>query len=406
MEYNNRVFIIGAGFSKALANGPLASELLFEIDKASRENPKFITGSGSYYNDRIHFIKIINHIKKIIKNGCANLSDVDITNLDDEGIIKSTNIELLCTILDLNINSAFIPKGKKVDLQGCPIPYLEGFYDLELKGALKFIKHHIIKLLLPERLSPKQDLLDKILTCIKPGDTIITFNYDLLIEQELWKRKLWNPFEGYGIKFPEPERKGNIPENQIQILKLHGSINWVPKTRDSFTFPFKHFGLSYKHPFGNTYYFDNLISRDDDKMAKREYYPLDSYLIYPTYIKYFEERWQYEIMSKAIDSLSKAKMIFILGYSFPEADSISNMLLTQISNSTKIYIIVKGDAIKISGRLKEMFDLTHIIAENSTIEDWIRSDFEFKEFRKNIEKKAKLLCRMERSCKLNKTNSR
>lgn len=56
---------------------------------------------------------------------------------------------------------------------------------------------------------------------LKPGDTVMTFNYDVSLDMELKRSGLWNVGDGYGFEVE------NLPaHSQITLLKLHGSINW------------------------------------------------------------------------------------------------------------------------------------------------------------------------------------
>ncbi|MFY9315781.1 MAG: SIR2 family protein [Burkholderiales bacterium] len=67
--------------------------------------------------------------------------------------------------------------------------------------------------------------------------TIITFNYDLVIEEAFPDASIWNPRDGYGMVFPGTTsdwtrkwfRDRNSPPNvvsQVKLLKLHGSLGW------------------------------------------------------------------------------------------------------------------------------------------------------------------------------------
>jgi hypothetical protein len=79
---------------------------------------------------------------------------------------------------------------------------------------------------------------------LKPKDTIISFNYDCLIDHalRLFGDGKWSAQYGYG--FPTPSRvKGydvwNAPSAptaqnaSINLLKLHGSLNWFPFPADA-----------------------------------------------------------------------------------------------------------------------------------------------------------------------------
>jgi hypothetical protein len=69
------------------------------------------------------------------------------------------------------------------------------------------------------------------------GDTIISFNYDCLIDWSLKSRAgaaKWNPKTGYGWQFGNLKNadvwttgdKETNPSASIRLLKLHGSLNW------------------------------------------------------------------------------------------------------------------------------------------------------------------------------------
>jgi len=93
---------------------------------------------------------------------------------------------------------------------------------------------------------------NKVFKELKRGDTVISFNYDLIAESSLRKLCKWSEFNGYGFYCPEILKKDysaaevmdnilyNIEEywgndsyqfednlSEIILLKPHGSINWL-----------------------------------------------------------------------------------------------------------------------------------------------------------------------------------
>jgi hypothetical protein len=57
---------------------------------------------------------------------------------------------------------------------------------------------------------------------VQPGDTVITFNYDVSLDAKLRKAGKWEIGNGYGFDVE------GLPSNSpVQLLKVHGSINWL-----------------------------------------------------------------------------------------------------------------------------------------------------------------------------------
>lgn len=56
---------------------------------------------------------------------------------------------------------------------------------------------------------------------LSPGDTVISFNYDLIIDQTLKQTGRWAEFSGYGMS-----ENDSTSDTEILLLKPHGSLNW------------------------------------------------------------------------------------------------------------------------------------------------------------------------------------
>jgi hypothetical protein len=57
---------------------------------------------------------------------------------------------------------------------------------------------------------------------VKPGDEIITFNYDLSLDSKMRQSGKWSIGDGYGFA-----AEGLPTGSTVKILKLHGTINWL-----------------------------------------------------------------------------------------------------------------------------------------------------------------------------------
>jgi len=67
---------------------------------------------------------------------------------------------------------------------------------------------------------------------LRPEDTIITFNWDVLLDRALQESTNWIPDTGYGIRFSSMfDEAWRLPERPWSkgptLLKLHGSTNWL-----------------------------------------------------------------------------------------------------------------------------------------------------------------------------------
>ena len=378
----SKVFIAGAGFSKSVSNAPLSTEL-FELiySKAINENPnrpqdKVYRDMFLKFNDLLQ--STINPRISKLKDGGASLN----TSKKYPGMYL-LDIEAVCTILDLNIQRPYLPEGKGVDLRGCPIPFIEGFTVDELESVSNFIHQKIVELLLPNNLKPDVKLLEKAVSLIEKGDTVITFNYDLLVEQALLKKGLWNPKDGYCIgevKEEEIEYLENLNQSEVKVLKMHGSVSW-----ESPSLLNNNLRILLKDPYRDLPFFDEIKTKKNDVKKKYSYYQ-SHYVILPTFMKFYRNDWEIKLVKLAVDALSKAEEVYIIGYSLPEADAMANFLISSIQYDTCVKII-NPSAGELRKRLVHIFGLSrnNIIDENSRLEEWIKNDFKYVAYEKTIE---------------------
>ena len=156
----------------------------------------------------------------------------------------------------------------------------------------------------------------------RTGSTCITFNYDLLLENLLQKtpsdfvafssemnvnpinKQYYQiPMETFDAKDYLKLESNNFPK----ILKLHGSINWIYKANcDTNRILFNPSASNYALPSG---YSPFIIPPVTDKT-----------LFYKN--SYISQIWQL-----AKNSLQNANNIYVIGYSFPETDLSANFLM-------------------------------------------------------------------------------
>ncbi len=154
------------------------------------------------------------------------------------------------------------------------------------------------------------------------GDTIITLNYDTMVDSALYRRG-WNPKTGYAIT-GDTKRKVSwaaprfVPPLNVDLLKLHGSMNWFVRGSDS----------NLKKIFDSK---PVKITAPRSKGMKgfiRQIAP-------PIYGKIFEHpHWQ-RLWTKAFEALREADVIVVVGCSLIDTDFHLRALLSQVARSRK-----------------------------------------------------------------------
>ena len=210
---------------------------------------------------------------------------------------------------------------------------------------------------------------------LQNGDSILSFNWDTLLDRSLFSTGKWFPDTGYGIipkqVFRNKWMNPNNNTSQFNLIKLHGSTNWLTSypvwdhnklifshtTGDSDVFVYQETTDPYPcydgrymagyEPFSYGYYPPNLFV-DSIKPEEGHFFaryilrngmnikgsaPSDGIESMPLIItpvkqkdygrfgNLFETLW-----NNAYRSIEDADRIFIIGYSFPKTDLKSNEL--------------------------------------------------------------------------------
>ena len=228
----------------------------------------------------------------------------------------------------------------------------------------------------------------KLVNLLNEGDTLITFNWDTILDRALYENGIWNIEDGYDIRFKAIFRDGWEKDtirkkSKVKLLKLHGSTNWLMPYY-SVNFETKKRGFSNinitekDHPIYCFHYntkayetYDNR-SFDDKKYTPFSYYyyppniPLKDYNnhsnieqfsigIFPDVSNYSKVKKEtnnnysmpfiippvkykdYGLMDGLLNSLwdsaeksiSECDEMFIIGYSFPITDTKAWKLLKE-----------------------------------------------------------------------------
>lgn len=163
----------------------------------------------------------------------------------------------------------------------------------------------------------------RILKRIRPKDTIITFNYDTVVEEAIPEEGLyWDPANGYGLKpsgvthtwaknwrSTRNRTRDSSKASDFHLLKLHGSLNWVLyKTKKV-----------------------RLKPRPYVIRARRGVPVFDKCAILPpAWHKRIGVSPYRQLWHRARLELEKCSSLAIIGYSLPDADLIARALITEV----------------------------------------------------------------------------
>jgi hypothetical protein len=135
---------------------------------------------------------------------------------------------------------------------------------------------------------------------------IVSFNWDLILDQELFEKHLTK--ESYGLG-------GNLSVGPF-VLKPHGSLNWYGKSQISKVAAEKRTEIvSSRSAKESVEAF--LPYREIRTSVGRRYMPL---IIPPTFIKDFDKPIFRKLWQRCTDVLSTPRELIFLGYSLPLAD--------------------------------------------------------------------------------------
>lgn len=178
----------------------------------------------------------------------------------------------------------------------------------------------------------KSDLHKTILGNLGNGDTIITFNYDLVIEESFDLKPSWNPIEGYGDRaqgrtfdwcrnwLTDHKIQDSRKSTKLIILKLHGSLNWT-------LYRNKKIRLK-PHPF--------VVRTRTGRPSVEKVSVLP-----PGWNKRIDRNPYKLFWRQARLRLEKCKTLVIIGYSLPETDLLAQALFAEVvrtREARKVYL--------------------------------------------------------------------
>jgi hypothetical protein len=187
--------------------------------------------------------------------------------------------------------------------------------------------------------------------------TLISTNYDIEIEQQLYARLGYHPVfyqVDFGMSVRDPDtgkvwRRAEIAK--FGNYKLHGSLNWL---RCSLC------GNVYLNPIGPNAYLSFLLGEGIEKMPEElqdeganechcGYRPLRHVIVAPSFVREVRDPMLLGIWQSALQALREAETWYIIGYSLPPEDvAIRTMLLRayqgrDTADPPKVVVVQKGE---------------------------------------------------------------
>lgn len=161
-----------------------------------------------------------------------------------------------------------------------------------------------------------------ILRHLREGDTLVTFNYDTVIEESFPNSTLiWNPRDGYAVGAGGSTHEwargwmakrgvGSKAKSRVHLLKLHGSLNWtLYKTRKV-----------------------RLTPRPYIVRSKRGAPVFDKCdILPPGWHKQINVHPYRQVWREARLKLESCAALAIIGYSLPETDLLAKALFAEVS---------------------------------------------------------------------------
>lgn len=194
------------------------------------------------------------------------------------------------------------------------------------------------------------------------NDTILTLNYDCALENILFVQGKWSTIGGWSKFRFNQDNENRDKKLNIEILKLHGSINFVlVATLDGDKFDYNNLQLKWfvdKELFPNCH---ETTSWEEQ---------IVEYIVLPSYLKQFEYSKIVSLWKEAVFKVREADKIVIIGCALREEDYLLRFLLSFVSRSSKI-IIIDPSAENIKNKLLKIvpIDLLNIEPINSRIEN-------------------------------------
>ena len=262
------------------------------------------------------------------------------------------------------------------------MPYditMQAIYELDLLFA--DLKNSVVERLRNIRKrshhkSSREDFQDFAKYCVENQFTCITFNYDDIFDEELWRvksiyfvdpeqGKYWHPDGGYGF-FCRPSTllvrehpvEMDYRSTSMYLLKLHGSMNWRLKLGCPQTF-MADWLVHYESwaSVEDDFAVENIPARPETQQAER-HLEREPFIVPPVLTKsgLVEQPVLRLIWSLAHQVLKEATQVTFIGYSLPATDTAAGALLREAIHTKDIRIVNLAKSPEEKGQLRRSYE--------------------------------------------------
>ncbi len=165
---------------------------------------------------------------------------------------------------------------------------------------------------------------DRLVTKLEKGDTIITLNYDTLLDSALW-RQGWDPKRGYSLAGGHGKVRWSVKTgpartdlSAIRLLKLHGSVNWFVR--------------------GNFSRLDAAFTKKPVRVSPPRTNEISGHIrqiVPPIYGKTFKHDHWRRLWDLAYGALREAEVLVVIGCSLIDTDFHLRALVSRVAKWRK-----------------------------------------------------------------------
>jgi len=327
---DHNVYILGAGFSRD-AGAPLIHDFL---DRAREffDNPD----SALDTSERTQFEQVFRFKREVAK--AREKFRIDLDNIEQLfGLVemsqrlgsespstRDATVYLIAKTLQLALaNPSGRPRARLSLAPGFAAQAAFVNYVGRAQGGADIFDTDIythFALLLAGRYDDQRKLASR-------SNTVITFNYDLVLDDALARVDARPGYELAGAVFDEP----NASDTVVPLLKLHGSTNWAICECNQI------------HVLGQKATADPAMFRSK-RCSRCQKAGLRLLLVPPSWDKSEYSEIMRPVWSKAVKALKTATRICVIGYSMPETDAFFKFLLALgLAENDRLYKLIVVD---------------------------------------------------------------